>query len=117
MSGPTQAPRSLAVSTYHRTCATRGRGRKFYSVVLAALSEAPSWGDLVLSFEGVEFVSPSFLDEVLVRLAMEHPGLASRVRVRGVHSTAAKQLEEVLRTRGLDWTFVATSAGDYSLRT
>jgi len=63
----------------------------------------------------VEFVSPSFLDETLIRLAQEEPSLASRVLIRGLSDFSAKRLRVALDRRGLDWTLTARPAGDYAL--
>lgn len=107
--------RQIRVAEYHLTCATRERGAKFYPVLLRQIDAAPSWGEVVLDFGDVEFVSPSFLDETVVRLASERPELASRVLIRGLSDFSAKRLRVVLGRRHLDWTLRTLDAGEYRL--
>jgi len=107
--------REIRVADHYATCATRERGKKFYPLMLQRMEDTPSWGEFVLDFEEVEFVSPSFLDETLIRLAQEEPSLASRVLIRGLSDFSAKRLRVALDRRGLDWTLTARPAGDYAL--
>lgn len=109
--------RRINVADDHEVCATRERARAYYPTLLQRLNDAPSWGELVLSFDEVEFVSPSFMDEALVRLASDHPELATRVCITGLSESAVRRLRSTLRARDLGWTLdtADTSAG-YVLR-
>lgn len=108
--------RGIRAADHYLTCATRERGKEFYPVLLRAMKDAPSWGEFILDFEDVEFVSPSFLDETLVRLATDRRELASRLLIRGLSDFSAKRLRVVLERRGLEWTLTTRSAGEYALK-
>jgi len=96
--------RVIRVADHYETCSTRDRARAFYPRLLKRLEDAPSWGEIVLSFEDVDFVSPSFLDETLVRLAEDHPELAKRVVIRRLSPFTARRLRSILEHRNLTWT-------------
>jgi len=110
------ASRVVHVSHYCRLCATRERARKFYPELVRLLFDAPSWGEIEISFAEVEFVSPSFLDETVIRLAEEHAAIASRILISELSSFAAKRLQTMLKARDLSWTLTPRSRdGAYSL--
>jgi hypothetical protein len=92
----------VVVRSFFSTCATRERGQKFYPVLREHLDAIGFDEDLIVSFEDVEFVSPSFLDETIVRLTEEMPQKAERIRVLGLHGMAAQRLRSALRARGTD---------------
>ena len=90
-----QTCKELRVAELSPVCSTRERGRRFYPELRAWLrSEASS--STILSFSGVDFVSPSFLDETVVRLAEENPDLARRITVASLKPMAARRLKTTL---------------------
>lgn len=108
--------RLVRVREYYETCSTRDRAKKFYPKLVDRLEDTPTWGDVRLSFQDVEFVSPSFLDETLVRLAEERPEIAQRVVITGLSPFAVTRLKSILKHRGLSWTLQQRSQeGEYSL--
>lgn len=108
--------RKVRVSEFFETCSTRERGRRFYPRLLERLEEAPSWGEFLLSFADVGFVSPSFLDETLLKLADERPELAKRVIVTHLSEFTARRLRSILKHRQMSWTLGARDTeGEYRL--
>lgn len=107
--------RTIQVAEHYRSCATRDRGAKFYPILLKALEDSPGWDRLVVSFEDVEFVTPSFLDETVIQLAESHPQLAQKVVVRGLSEFAVCRLRRVLERRGLSWTLDMDASGGFRL--
>ncbi len=87
--------KELRVAERSPVCSTRERGRRFYPELLAWL-RAEASSSTILSFSGVDFVSPSFLDETVVRLAEESPDLARRVTVASLKPMAARRLKTTL---------------------
>lgn len=51
-------PRLIRMADYYDTWSTRDRARAFNPDLLERLEDAPSWGEIVISFEDVSFVSP-----------------------------------------------------------
>lgn len=98
---------------HFRICATRGKARAFYPTLLRELEASKPFGEIPVSFEGVQHVSASFLDETIVRLAEERPDLAKRVALHGLSLRAADALRWTLKTRGLDWTVRTDANGAY----
>lgn len=96
--------RLIRVADYYDTCSTRDRAQTFYPDLLERLEDAPSWGEIVISFEDVSIVSPSFLDETLVRLAEDRPDVAKRVVIRRLSPFTARRLRSILEHRNLTWT-------------
>lgn len=111
-----EVSREIRVGDHFDSCSTRDRARRFYPELLKRLEEAPSWGEVVLSFADVELVSPSFVDETLVTLAEDRPELAKRLVVRGLSPFAAKRLKSILSHRDLSWTLhPRETEGEYHL--
>lgn len=98
---PTKSETIVRLADYFDSCSTRERARRFFPTLLKHLETAPPADRLVLSFDGVEFVSPSFLDEILVRLAQERPALLRRLCVKGLSSFATRRLRSILDHRDL----------------
>lgn len=108
--------REIRVSEFFKTCSTRERGKRFYPRLIERLEEGPSWGAIILSFEDVDFVSPSFLDETLLKLAEDRPELAKRVVVTHLSEFTARRLRSILNHRQLSWTLEARDTeGEYRL--
>ncbi len=105
----------IYVRDFYRSCATRERAKKFYPALMERLREARSRDEIVLSFEDVEFVSPSFLDETLVRLAEDHPDVAQRVVLRSLSDFTITRLRKILNHRGLSLTLLPRADGEYEL--
>ncbi len=82
---------------FGRVLSTRQRGRDAADLVQEALEENDG---VVLSFVGVEVASPSFLDEILIRLRGALSGENSRVVVvTGLNGDVSESLELVLNHR------------------
>lgn len=108
--------REVRVSEFFETCSTRERGKRFYPRLIERLEQAPSWGEILLSFEDVDFVSPSFLDETLLKLADDRPDLANRVVVTHLSGFTARRLRSILKHRQMSWTLEARDTeGEYRL--
>jgi len=91
----------IRVADWYETCSTRDRAQRFYPHLLALLDAATPEEKVVLSFEEVDFVSPSFLDEILVRLAEDRPSAARRLEIRHVSPFVRKRLRSILAHRNL----------------
>lgn len=109
------SPPVIHVKDFYRSCATRERAVKFYPALLRQLSDLDSQDEIVLSFEDVAFVSPSFLDETLVRLATDRPETIQRIVLRSLSDFAATRLKRILSHRGLSWTLRPRARGEYRL--
>lgn len=94
--------REIVVSKHYRLAETRAVGQRFYPTLLAWAQEALGDEDLVISFDEVEFVSPSFIDETLARLLEEHPAFAERLYLASVDAFTLRLLRSTLRARGID---------------
>lgn len=93
--------RELIISDYYRLAETRGLGQAFYPILLEWANSAPESVELVISFEDVEFVSPSFIDETLARMIEERPDLASRLKLASIDTFSLRILRSTLAARGL----------------
>jgi len=88
------------VSSYFDSAGTRERGRGLYPDIREWTRREE--GDLVVTFEGVKFVSLSFLDETILRVLREQrEDLEGRLSVRGLHPLAAERLRARLTKAGL----------------
>ena len=94
----------ILVSQHYRMCATRKRGQRFYPALRDRVMATDSADWIVISFANVDFVSPSFLDETVVRLLQENPELKNRIRISGLHPMAASSLKAALSNSGIDGT-------------
>lgn len=84
------------VGKHFPSCATRERGRKLYDMLVAEFRGPAPAGEVVLSFEGVSFASPSCLDEIVGSLVQEHPEFAEKLLFRFPCRTTSTS--ELLRT-------------------
>ncbi len=95
-------------------CSTRERGRRVYP---ALVSFFRSWtarrSDVVISFEDVDLVTPSFLDETIVRLVQEEP--KGRVTLRQIRDFPMRSLMRMLEATGKTITVSRVSDGVYSV--
>src|SRR5690348_367809 len=80
-------------------CSTRERGRKVYPA-LAEFYHARTArkSEPVISFEDVELVTPSFLDETIVRLVRDEP--TGEVILRHVRDFPMRSLMRMLQATG-----------------
>lgn len=92
-----QSERTLRVSEYLTICSTRESGKKFYPILREWVDR--DVGSVRISFEGVEFVSPSFLDEAIVRLIEEQPQLAERLTIVSLKPMASRRLKARLENQ------------------
>ncbi|HUP00426.1 MAG TPA: STAS-like domain-containing protein [Gemmatimonadota bacterium] len=88
----------VTIDQYCSSAGTRERGRRVYPEILKA---AEGDRDLEISFEKIDFVSPSFLDETVVRLVEEDPSIAKRITVIGLQPFAARMLKTALGKLGI----------------
>ncbi len=78
---------------------TRERGRQLYPALAASLRAALARGEEpAVSFDGVDLVTPSFLDETIVRLLREWPGKA--VTLWYIRDFPVRSLERMLDAIG-----------------
>lgn len=101
---PSEARRVIRMSEYFETCSTRDRARSFYPRLVDLLRVMPQDREVVISFEAVAFVSPSFLDELLVKLSEDQPDVARRLVLLGVSRFVAERLRSVLSHWKASWT-------------
>lgn len=94
----------IRVADWYDTCSTRDRAQRFYPHLLARLDSASPTETVILSFEDVDFVSPSFLDEILVSLSKDRPDAARRLEIRYLSPFVRKRLRSILKHRNLlEW--------------
>lgn len=80
-------------------CSTRERGRKLYPALAQFFSALTARKcEPVISFEDVEFVTPSFLDETIVRLVRDEP--KGVVILRHVRDFPMRSLMRMLEATG-----------------
>ncbi|MGH7476579.1 MAG: STAS-like domain-containing protein [Longimicrobiales bacterium] len=92
----------ISVSDHVEVCSSRERGRTFYNTLREQLGRTGMAATLIVSFAGVRYVSPSFLDETVVKLVAEHPELRGHVAVRGLSELARANLRTILAAREVD---------------
>jgi hypothetical protein len=91
---------TVRVRDWFESCGTRERGRRLYRLLLDRIMTVPPNWPVSVSFEDVEFVSPSCLDEAIVTLAIEQPEVASRLLIHGLLPYTAERLKAALKSRG-----------------
>lgn len=92
----------LNLARYQRLPETRELGKSFYPTLLEWARSVPEDEPLILSFEDVEFVSPSFIDETIARLVKEYPDIADRLHLASIDSFSLRTIRSTLRARGID---------------
>lgn len=97
--------RHVRIAESYSSAGTRERGKRVYPELLKAADDA---SDLTISFEAVEFVSPSFLDETVIRLIEEDPSRAERISVTGLQPFATRVLRVALSRLGVQREVVQT---------
>lgn len=96
----------IRVRDFMETASTRERGRRFYADLDQRVRRLELVAGVLISFAGVKFVSPSFLDETVVRLVEDHPELRGKVVVEGLSNLANKGLSTALHARGVAGTLI-----------
>lgn len=91
----------IAVREHVDACSSRSKGRRFFDVLLHSAAQLPADVDLLVSFVDAGYVSPSFLDETVVRLVEECPNLHGRVLIEGLSEFALNGLKTVTAARGV----------------
>jgi len=113
---PSYPPHTVVrVADYFQRCSTRGRARSFYPVLLERLDSAASDDRIIVSFAGVEYVSPSFLDELLAHLAADRPEIVRRLFIHALTPSAVRRLQMILEHRELAWAFQPLEATGIAL--
>jgi hypothetical protein len=103
----------LEIADYMKVCSTREKGRMFYATLLEFARSNP--GDLVVSFRGVEFVTPSFLHETLAKLLSEAPPIVNGIGIEGLREFPAQQLALILRGEQRDVEIRQTGPDSYRM--
>jgi hypothetical protein len=104
----------ISVREHVDACSSRPRGRRFYDVLAGFAAQLPPEAELLVSFVDAGYVSPSFLDETVVRLVEEYPDLRGRVLIEGLSGFALNGLKTVAAARGVKST-LRVQASPYSL--
>lgn len=91
----------ITVREHVEACSSRPRGRRFYAVLEGFAAQLPAGAELLVSFVDAGYVSPSFLDETVVRLVEECPDLRGRVLIEGLSVFALNGLKTVAAARGV----------------
>lgn len=81
------------------SCSTRARGRNTYGRLRDEVWRVCRGEPCTVSFAGAGFVSPSFLDETVVRLVEEYRELRGRLTVEDLSGRAVQGLKKVLEIR------------------
>ncbi len=93
-------------------CSTRERGRKVYPALLQFFRSCTARrGEPVISFEDVELVTPSFLDETIVRVVRDEPKGA--VTLRRIRDFPMRSLMRMLEATGKKITVSRVDEGVY----
>jgi hypothetical protein len=80
-------------------CSTRERGRLVYPALVEFFRAGSAAGaELVISFEGVDLVTPSFLDETILNLVRAEP--KGEVTLRAIRDFPVRSLERLLKATG-----------------
>lgn len=104
----------IRVSELTRSCATRESGRRIYPSLVEAFTRAREAGEgVVISFEDIPLVTPSFLDETVVRLVREQE--RGYILLTGVREVAIHILEKLLQKTDKRVEVIRQSDGVYRL--
>jgi len=104
---------TLKVAEFSTMCATRPKGRAFYPLLLQCARDAE--GEFAVSFEGVEFVTPSFLDETVAKLVAETPSVVHAIQIDGLREFPAHELAKIIQREDLDVELTRTGPESYRM--
>jgi hypothetical protein len=90
-------PTLVNIAQFGSVLATRATGRE----AADRIQDAADSGDVVVSFHGVEIATPSFLDEVVLRVAQVLRGRQRILVLAGLDDEVRESLELVLANRDL----------------
>lgn len=91
--------RVFRIADITASCSTRERARMVYSDLVAfARAGAGAKAELVISFEDVELVTPSFLDEIVSRLVGDK--VTAAVTLQGIREFPIRAFERILHATG-----------------
>jgi hypothetical protein len=103
---------TFLVSDLMTNCSTRERGRRVFPELHAFFREALKREcETVISFDGVTLVTPSFLDETIVRLVREEPEGA--VTLEAIADFPVQSLHRLLQASGVHVHVEQEAAGVY----
>src|SRR6266511_4424674 len=106
--------RVFRVADITSNCSTRERGRLVYPALAQFLRSGSTVGDeMVISFEGVDLVTPSFLDETILQLVRAEP--KGQVTLRAIRDFPIRSLERLLRATGSKVEVHRKSEGVYTV--
>src|SRR5437762_603062 len=95
-------------------CSTRERGKRLYPALLKFFRAwIPHESEVVISFENVKLVTPSFLDETIVRLVQDEP--QGRVMLRDIRDFPMHSLMRMLQATGKSIRVDQVDEGVYSV--
>ena len=91
--------RVFRVADITPNCSTRERGRLVYPALVQFFrSGSAARDEMVISFEGVDLVTPSFLDETILQLVRAEP--KGEVTLHAIRDFPVRSLERLLRATG-----------------
>ena|SRR2546425_7501291 len=91
--------RTFRIADIVTNCSTRERGRRIYPALAEFFRAGRIAGEeMVISFEDVELVTPSFLDETILRLVREEP--TGEITLRAIREFPVRSLERMLAATG-----------------
>ncbi len=89
---------TIRVAELYPICATRERGRQFLHYCASRI-QAQQAAEIAFSFDGVEFVSPSFLDEAVLNLIIHDSVEVSTVWLEHLSEHALDSLQILIDAR------------------
>ncbi|MGH8542093.1 MAG: STAS-like domain-containing protein [Gammaproteobacteria bacterium] len=92
----------IRVADYLKSAGTRGRGMQFFPTLEEAVKRAPSGERIVISFENVEFVSTSFLEETVLRLLTDDKKLGDRLVIEDLQPFVSERVRSRLSRMNQD---------------
>ena len=105
---------TFQVSAHQTSCSTRERGRRVFPQLQAFFRSAMEQKcEPVISFNGVTLVTPSFLDETIVRLVKDEP--RGSVRLEGISDFPVQSLHRLLEASGVRVRVQQAASGVYEV--
>ena len=89
---------TIRVAELYPICATRERGRHFLHYCASRI-QAEQVAEIAFSFAGVDFVSPSFLDEAVLNLIIHDSAKVSTVWLEHLSEHALDSLKVLIDAR------------------
>ena len=90
----------IKISKYYDTCTTRGRARKVRDLILKQMS--PEETELIIDLTALEFVSLSFLDELIVVSVMHGIFEHQKITIVSESPTVKKYVQKAANIRNTE---------------